>query len=59
MSLHAVAPRRGERFLYVEKSHMGVPQSENTWAWGTEQKVATDENGNPEEIAVSVCPCGV
>lgn len=33
----------------------GVPQSENTWAWGTEQKVATDENGNPEEIAVSVC----
>lgn len=38
----------------------GVPQSENTWAWGTEQKVATDENGNPEEIAVSVCrvACG-
>lgn len=33
----------------------GVPKSENTWAWGTEQKVAVDENGNPEEIAVSVC----
>lgn len=33
----------------------GVPTKENTWAWGTEQKVAVDENGTPEEIAVSVC----
>ncbi len=33
----------------------GVPQAPNTWAWGTEQKVAIDEDGRPEEIAVSVC----
>lgn len=33
----------------------GVPEKCNTWAWGTEQKVAVDENGVPEEIAVSVC----
>lgn len=33
----------------------GAPEKCNTWAWGTEQKVAVDENGNPEEIAVSVC----
>lgn len=33
----------------------GVPEKCNTWAWGTEQKVSVDENGNPEEIAVSVC----
>lgn len=33
----------------------GVPEKCNTWAWGTDQKVSVDENGNPEEIAVSVC----
>ena len=33
----------------------GVPKAPDTWAWGTEQKVSVDQNGNPEEIAVSVC----
>ena len=33
----------------------GVPKAPNTWAWGTEQEVSVDENGVPEEIAVSVC----
>ncbi len=32
------------------------PQEPNTWAWeGNPQKVAVDEFGNPEEIAVNVC----
>lgn len=32
------------------------PQKPNTWAWeGNPQKVAVDENGVPEEIAVNVC----
>ena len=32
------------------------PQQPNTWAWeGNPQKVAVDENGVPEEIAVNVC----
>ena len=32
------------------------PQAPNTWAWeGNPQKVAVDEHGNPEEIAVNVC----
>ncbi|MBQ7841124.1 MAG: hypothetical protein IJ390_11680 [Lachnospiraceae bacterium] len=35
------------------------PKRPNTWAWeGNPQKVAVDEFGNPEEIAVNVCRVG-
>lgn len=48
-------PDEVREFFTWRSPTWGVPETCNTWAWGTEQKVAKDENGNPEEIAVSVC----
>lgn len=48
-------PDEVREFFTWRSPTWGVPEKCNTWAWGTEQKVAVDENGNPEEIAVSVC----
>lgn len=53
---HRAIPREIREFFTWRAPTWEAPKMPNCWAWeGNPQAVAVDENGEPEQIAVSVC----